>query len=56
MASWFGSWEKNGTSKKITSLGIIRIISPEISSHGIIIPEIILSQTKGIRRMIPKMT
>jgi hypothetical protein len=43
MASWFGSWEKNETSKKITGLGIIRTISPEISSHGITIPETVLS-------------
>jgi hypothetical protein len=43
MASWFGSWEKNETSKEITGFGIIRTISPEISSYGITIPEIVLS-------------
>jgi len=43
MASWFSYWEKNGTSKEITGLGIIRTISPEISSHMITIPETVLS-------------
>jgi len=43
MASWFGSWEKNGTSKEITGLEIIRTISPEINSHGITIPETVLN-------------
>jgi predicted ABC-type ATPase len=42
--------------KKITGLRIIETVSPEISSHKIIIPETVLSQTKGIRRMIPEMT
>jgi hypothetical protein len=43
MTSWFGSWEKKGTSKEITGLGIIKTISLEISSHGITIPETVLS-------------
>jgi hypothetical protein len=56
MASWFGSWESNGISQEITGLEIIETINPEISSHMITIPETVLSQTKGIRRMIPEMT
>jgi predicted ABC-type ATPase len=56
MASWFSSWESNETNQKITGLGIIRTISLEINSHGIIIPETVLSQTKGISRMILEMT
>jgi hypothetical protein len=43
MASWFCSWEKNGTSKEITGLEIIRTISPDISTHRITIPETVLS-------------
>jgi hypothetical protein len=43
MESWFGSWESSGTSQEIIDLGIIGTISPEINSHGITIPETILS-------------
>jgi hypothetical protein len=43
MTSWFGSWESNGTSQEITGLEIIETISPEINSHGITIPETVLS-------------
>jgi hypothetical protein len=43
MASWFGSWESNGTSQETTGLGIIRTISLEICSRGITIPETVLS-------------
>jgi hypothetical protein len=55
MTSWFSFCESNKTSQEIIG-EIIGTISPEISSHKIIIPEIVLCQTKGIRRMIPKMT
>jgi len=43
MASWFGSWESNGTSQEITGLRIIETTSPEISNHGITILETVLS-------------
>jgi glutamate mutase epsilon subunit len=56
MASWFGFWESNGTSQEITSPEINGTINPEINSHGIIIPETVLSQTKGIKRMMLEMT
>jgi hypothetical protein len=42
MASWFGFWESKGISQEITGPGITRIISPEISSHEIIILETVL--------------